>query len=182
MSEENKLNSEEKTEEKPLIILAVHGMPPNDFPRKETLDYFMLHSRLENMPEPPPNMQKQFEELDSRMRNWPRTPENDLYSFTSHELAKELSNQTGHSVVVGFNEFCSPSLDDAFEEAIKQGPNKIIVVTPMMTQGGEHSEKDIPEAIERAKKKNPNIDYSFVWPFNTSKIAAFLAEQIKEYY
>ncbi|GAG77021.1 unnamed protein product, partial [marine sediment metagenome] len=65
-------------------------------------------------------------------------------------------------IVVGFNEFCSPSLDDAFEEAIKQDPEKIIVITPMMTQGGEHSEKDIPEAIERAKKKNPNIKFSFV--------------------
>jgi hypothetical protein len=52
----------------------------------------------------------------------------------------------------------------------------------MMTQGGEHSEKDIPEAIERAKKKNHDILFSFVWPFNTSKIATFLAEQIKEYY
>ena len=163
----------------------MHGMPPADFPQKETLDYFMLHSRLENMPgpqPPPPQMQQQFEELDNKMRNWPRTQKNDLYSYTSHELAEVLSNQTGHSVVVGFNEFCSPSLDDAFEEAIKQNPDKIIVVTPMMTQGGEHSEKDIPEAIERAKKKNPNINYSFVWPFNNSKIAAFLAEQIKEYY
>jgi len=166
-----------------VIILAMHGMPPSDFPQKETLDYFMLHSRLENMPGPPPPvMQQQFEELDSKMRNWPRTHENDLYSYTSNKLAEILSNQTGHNVVVGFNEFCSPSLDDAFEEAIKQEPNKIIVVTPMMTQGGEHSEKDIPEAIERAKKKNPNINYSFVWPFNNSKIAAFLAEQIKEYY
>ncbi len=166
-----------------VIILAMHGMPPSDFPQKETLDYFMLHSRLENMPgSPPPKMQQQYKELDSKMRIWPRTQENDLYSFTSHKLAAVLSNQTGHSVVVGFNEFCSPSLDDAFEEAIKQNPDKIIVVTPMMTQGGEHSEKDIPEAIERAKKKNPNIKFSFVWPFNNSKIAAFLAEQIKDYY
>ena len=168
---------------KTVIILAMHGMPPNDFPQKETLDYFMLDSRLENMPgPPPPNMQQQFEELDSKMRNWPRTHENDLYSYTSNELAAVLSSETGHRVVVGFNEFCSPSLDEAFEEAIKQDPDKIIVITPMMTQGGGHSEKDIPEAIERAKKKNPNIKFSFVWPFNNSKIATFLAEQIKEYY
>jgi sirohydrochlorin cobaltochelatase len=167
---------------KVVIILAMHGMPPNDFPQKETLDYFMLHSRLENMPgPPPPTMQQQFEELDSKMRKWPRTQENDQYSFTSNKLAAALSKQTGHSVVVGFNEFCSPSLDEAFEEAIQLNPDKIIVVTPMMTQGGEHSEKDIPEAIERAKKKNPTIKFSYVWPFNISKIAAFLSEQIKDY-
>ncbi len=165
-----------------VIVLAMHGMPPNDFPQKETLNYFMLHSRLENMPgPPPPPMQQQFEELDSKMRNWPRTQENDQYSFTSNKMAAELSKQTGYSVVVGFNEFCSPSLDEAFEEAIKLNPDKIIVVTPMMTQGGEHSEKDIPEAIERAKKKSPTIEFSYVWPFNITKIAAFLSEQIKDY-
>lgn len=166
-----------------VILLAMHGMPPADFPQKETLDYFMLHSRLENMSEsPPPQMQQQYEELDNKMRNWPRTKENDPYSFTSYELATILSKQTGYRVVVGFNEFCSPSLDDAFEEAIKQDPNKIIVITPMMTQGGEHSEKDIPEAIERAKKRSSNIEFSYVWPFDSSKIATFLAEQIKDYY
>ncbi|MBY9013001.1 MAG: hypothetical protein KGD70_11570 [Candidatus Lokiarchaeota archaeon] len=166
-----------------VIILAMHGMPPNDFPQKETLDYFMLHSRLENMPgPPPPKMQQQYEELDSKMRNWPRTQENDQYYLTSNEIAATLSNQTSHSVIVGFNEFCSPSLDEAFEESLQLTPDKIIVITPMMTQGGEHSEKDIPEAIERAKKKNHTTEFSYVWPFNINKIAAFLAEQIKEYY
>jgi sirohydrochlorin cobaltochelatase len=107
-------------------------------------------------------MQQQYEELDSKMRNWPRTQENVQYYLTSNEIAAALSNQTSYSVVVGFNEFCSPSLDEAFEEAIQLTPDKIIVVTPMMTQGGEHSEKDIPEAIERAKKKNSNIEFSYV--------------------
>jgi len=131
---------------------------------------------------PPPKIQQQYEELDRKMRNWPRTQENDQYFLTSNEIAAALSNQTSYSVVVGFNEFCSPSLDEAFEEAIQLTPVKIIVVTPMMTQGVEHSEKDIPKAIERAKKKNSNIEFSYVWPFNINKIAAFLAEQIKEYY
>lgn len=165
-----------------VIVLAMHGMPPNDFPQKETLDYFMLHSRLENIPgPPPPQMQQQYEELERKMRNWPRTRENDPYYYTSAEIADALSNQTSYSVVIGFNEFCSPSLDDAFDEAIKQEPTKIIVITPMMTQGGEHSEKDIPEAIERAKKKNSSIKFSYVWPFDISKIATFLAKQMKDY-
>lgn len=168
---------------KTIIVLAMHGMPPNNFPQKETLDYFMLHSRLENMPGPSPlQMQQQFEELDRKMRNWPRTQENDPYSFASREMADILSNQTGNEVVVGFNEFCFPSLDEAFEQAVKLNPEKIIVITPMMTRGGEHSEKDIPEAIERAEKKNPGIEFSYVWPFNINNIVKFLAEQIKEYY
>ena len=166
-----------------VIILAMHGMPPSDFPQKETLDYFMLHSRMENMPGPPPPvMQQQYEELDNKMRNWPRTQDNDSYFYASNELAEEISSQTGYNVIVGFNEFCSPSLDDAFDAASKDDSEKIIVITPMMTRGGEHSEKDIPETIERARKKFPNIQFSYVWPFNISKVAAFLAEQIQEYY
>ncbi|HUW90999.1 MAG TPA: CbiX/SirB N-terminal domain-containing protein [Candidatus Nanopelagicaceae bacterium] len=166
-----------------VIILAMHGMPPNDFPQKETLDYFMLHSRIENMPGPPPSvMQQQYEELDKKMRNWPRTQENDSYYHASNELAEGISKQTGYKVIVGFNEFCSPSLDEAFVAASKDGSEKIIVITPMMTRGGEHSEKDIPEAIERTRKKFPNIQFSYVWPFNISKVAAFLAEQIRDHY
>ena len=163
-----------------VIILAMHGMPPSDFPQKETLDYFMLHSRMENMPGPPPPvMQQQYEELDNKMRNWPRTQDNDSYFYSSNELAEEISSQTGYNVIVGFNEFCSPSLDDAFDAASKDDFEKIIVITPMMTRGGEHSEKDIPEAIERARKKFPNTQFSYIWPFNISKVAAFLAEQIQ---
>ncbi|MHA1235814.1 MAG: sirohydrochlorin chelatase [Promethearchaeota archaeon] len=166
-----------------VIILAMHGMPPSDFPQKETLDYFMLHSRMENMPgSPPPAMQQQYEELDNKMRNWPRTQKNDPYFYASNELAEEISSQIGYNVIVGFNEFCSPSLDDAFDAASKEDSEKIIVITPMMTRGGEHSEKDIPEAIERARKKFPDIQFSYVWPFNISKVAAFLAEQIQEHY
>ncbi len=166
-----------------VIILAMHGMPPSDFPQKETLDYFILHSRLENMPGPPPPvMEQQYEELDNRMRNWPRTQDNDSYFYASNELAEELSSQTGYKVIVGFNEFCSPSLEEAFDAASKVGSEKIIVITPMMTRGGEHSEKDIPEAIERARKKFPNTQFSYVWPFNISKVATFLGEQIQEHY
>jgi sirohydrochlorin cobaltochelatase len=166
-----------------VIILAMHGMPPNDFPRKETIDYFMLHSRIENIPgSPPPNMQKQYEELDNKMRNWPRTLENDPYFQASHELAEKISKQTDYSVIVGFNEFCSPSLDDAFEKAGSQNPEKVIIITPMMTRGGEHSEKDIPEAIDRARKKFPRIQFTYIWPFNSTKVAAFLADQIQDFH
>jgi len=166
-----------------VIVLAMHGMPPSDFPQKETLDYFMLHSRLENMPEPPPPaIQQQYEELDRKMRNWPRTQENDPYSFASVEIAEALTSQTGYPVSVGYNEFCAPSLDEAFAAAMIMNPEKIIVITPMMTRGGEHSEKDIPEAIERAKKKKPNIAFSYVWPFDMKEIASFLVEQLKRYF
>lgn len=165
---------------KHVIVLAMHGMPPNDFPRKETMEYFMLTSKLENTSGPTaPNLQQRYLELDKKMRDWVRTPENDPYYYASNELAEHLSKDTSCSVMVGFNEFCSPSLDDAFDKAARVNPEEIIIITPMMTRGGEHSEKDIPEAIERAKSKFSEILFTYVWPFNLSEVASFLSEQIK---
>jgi sirohydrochlorin cobaltochelatase len=165
---------------KRVIILAMHGMPPNDFPQKETMEYFMLHSRLENMSgPPPPNLQQKYKDLDKKMRQWARTPENDPYFYASNELAEHLSHRAECPVIIGFNEFCSPSLDDAFEEAGKGNPEKIIIVTPMMTRGGEHSEKDIPEAVERAKEKYSKILFEYIWPFDLMEVASFLEKQIR---
>ena len=113
------------------------------------------------------------------MRRWTRTPENDPYFYASNELAEHLSHRAECPVVVGFNEFCSPSLDDAFDEVARGNPEKIIIITPMMTRGGEHSEKDIPEAIERAKEKYSKILFEYIWPFDLMEVASFLETQIR---
>ena len=36
-------------------------------------------------------------------------------------------------VIVGFNEFCAPDLATAFEQAVGQRAERVIVVTPMLT-------------------------------------------------
>jgi sirohydrochlorin ferrochelatase len=50
----------------------------------------------------------------------------------------------------------------------------------MMTRGGEHSEKDIPAAIRRARERHSGIEAIYVWPFNVSQVAQFLATQISK--
>lgn len=52
----------------------------------------------------------------------------------------------------------------------------------MMTQGGEHSEVDIPAAIQRARKKFPTITFTYLWPFDVNEVAYFLANIIKKNY
>jgi len=48
--------------------------------------------------------------------------------------------------VVGFNEFCAFCLVEAIDQAAAQGANKVNVITTIiMTQGGEHSENDMPK-------------------------------------
>jgi sirohydrochlorin ferrochelatase len=47
-----------------------------------------------------------------------------------------------------------------------------------MTRGGEHSEVDIPAAIERARARHPGVAFVYVWPFETAAVARFLAAQV----
>jgi sirohydrochlorin cobaltochelatase len=83
-------------------------------------------------------------------------------------------------VLVGFNEFCAPSLDDALEQAIAQGAEKVVVVTPMMTRGGEHAQRDIPAAIQRVQERHPRVPIVYAWPFASVDVASFLAARIAD--
>jgi sirohydrochlorin cobaltochelatase len=164
---------------KTVIVLAMHGAPPRDFPRREMGEFFGLHARVghtagsgESEPE------RRYAELHAKMRSWPRSAQNDRFWAASHELADHLSRVTGNEVVVGFNEFCGPDLDEALEQAVAQDVERVIVVTPMMTRGGEHAEVDIPAAVGRAKERHPEIPMTYVWPFDFGQVAQFLAEQI----
>lgn len=61
--------------------------------------------------------------------------------------------------MVGYNEFCAPSLEETFEEAAKQEAERVIVITNMLTQGVDHAEIDIPAAIQQARQKFPRISF-----------------------
>lgn len=166
---------------KTVIILAMHGAPPNDFPRRETMELFGLHSRLEHVSEMErAALEQRHEELEAKMRAWPRTPQNDPFHAGSLELAQSLSRAIDLEVITGFNEFCAPSLGEAIVQAVEREAERVILITPMMTRGGEHSEVDIPNAVERAKERFPGIEIIFVWPFDVVQVAQFLASQITE--
>lgn len=163
-----------------VIVLAMHGAPPNDFPRDETRELFSLHQRLAQ-PEVPgrEELQKRHDELEAKMRAWPRTAENDPFYAGSMALAAELGSQSGTHVIVGFNEFCGPSLDEALDQAAESGAGRVAVITPMLTRGGEHAEKDIPSAVEVARKRHPGVEFDYLWPFELSEVAQFLAAQVR---
>ncbi len=160
-----------------VIVLAMHGMPPADFPRKELGDWKTLHSQLSAGHEGKDVIVKRYQELDDKIRNWPRTRENDLYFFASKEIAEALTKTSGLEVILGFNEFCAPSLDQALDDACRK-TGSVTVITPMMTRGGSHSECDIPEAIRKAKANHPSVEFNYVWPFDVGGIARFLTEQM----
>ena len=167
---------------KTIIVLAMHGAPPNDFPKNEIGELFGLHARLESSSGPErATLERRHEELEAKMRIWPRSIQNDPFHAGSLELAGRLRLATELEVITGFNEFCAPTLDDAFDLAIKQGAERVVVITPMMTRGGEHSETDIPKAIKRTQELHPNIEIVFAWPFDVTQVAQFLANQAADF-
>ncbi|MFW9964043.1 MAG: CbiX/SirB N-terminal domain-containing protein [Candidatus Sifarchaeia archaeon] len=164
------------------ILLAMHGSPPKDFPRSELMEFFKLHMVLDHDDSGIPQAKRlKHDELENKIRKWPRSSANDPFWEASRRLAEELSRITGKNVFVGFNDFCNPSIDDALEEVVLSGSNDVVVITPMMTPGGEHSEVDIPGSIQRAQERHPRVTFRYAWPFELASVARFLAEQISNH-
>lgn|SRR5574341_173852 len=167
---------------KTCLVLAMHGAPPNDFPKGELGEYFGLKSRLEmggGMKNPA--MEERYKLLNDKISLWPRTAENDPFWAGSQMLAQDLKKATGLEVILAFNDFCSPSLEEGLEKAISSGAEKLIVITTMMTKGGEHSEVEIPAAIQKVQAGHPQVKIVFAWPFEPSDVASFLAQQIQRF-
>lgn len=166
---------------KQIIVLAMHGAPPSDFPQEEMAEFFGLYSRLEHGGGPQRHaLEKRCDELHAKMRAWPRTPQNDRFWAASLALSQHLSQAAACEVVVGFNEFCAPSLDEALDQTVTRGADRVVVVTPMMTRGGEHAETEIPAAVRRALERHPHVQMHYAWPFETPDVAQFLAAQVKK--
>jgi sirohydrochlorin cobaltochelatase len=173
---------------KKVVLLVMHGVPPRDFPHAEAGEYFRLHGEFGEDhggpitgPDARADARLRYAELDRKMRRWPRTPENDPFHAGSYRLAERLHQATGLDVIVAFNEFCGPSVEEALGQAASNGAGKIVAITPMMTPGGEHSEVDIPNAIERARRNHPQVEFAYAWPFDEEEIAGFLAAQVNRF-
>lgn len=167
---------------KTFIILTMHGAPPNDFPKRELGEYFSLHMQIENNPQRVDETQRQrYVELDGRVRTWPRTAANDPFHASSQTMAARLETETGLTTLACFNEFCDPSLSDAVHTAVDGGARRIVVITPMMTGGGEHAEVDIPEEIERLRDEFPDVELIYAWPFEPDTVTKFLSNQVQRF-
>jgi len=162
---------------KTVIVLAMHGSLPHDFPRAELGEFFALHARYEAS-EPGVPLDR-YTSLEDKLRRWPRTPDNDPFHAASYELAQVLSQECSLEVIVGFNEFCAPDMETALAQAVEQGAGRIIVVTTMMTRGGEHAEREITLAVARGRQSYPDVEIIYAWPFETAAVARFLAGHIQ---
>ena len=103
------------------VVLVMHGVPPRDFPRAEMMELFGLHHRQVHASESEREaLQKRHDQLKEKMRKWPRTSDNDPFYAASIEMAQKLEEILGEKVLVGFNEFCAPKIEEAIGEAVSR--------------------------------------------------------------
>jgi len=163
--------------DKEAVVLIGHGAAAADTPRTLVAELKRLEGERQARGEA--GMSPREAELDRQVRGWPRTPETDPYKSGVEQIAKALAPKLGgRRLIVAYNEFCAPSVEDAVEGLIEEGCARIRLVSTMYTRGGVHAEREIPELARRARLKHPGVEVEYAWPFDADFIASFLAEQL----
>ncbi len=154
------------------VVLVGHGSAPLDAPRGLVGRLRALEAERRSSGSP---VSADELELEARVRNWHRTPENDPYKAGMDAIAERLRARVGR-VVVAYNEFCAPSLDQAIGALVRDGIREITVVTTMLTPGGVHSEVEIPDAVRALQIGHPGVTIRYAWPIDLDAIAGLLAD------
>ncbi len=159
------------------LVFIGHGGVPIDFPREELAEL----KRLEGARRGGAPISAREEELENKLRHWPRTPESDPYQRGFERLAEALRFQTAAPVYVAYNEFCAPSVVEAVAEAIGDGYDDLTLLTSMITPGGSHAAGEIPELVTLCRKRFDGVRIRYAWPFDPELVASFLAQHLVDF-
>lgn len=161
------------------VVLVGHGGVPKDFPREELTKLKGLEVKRRVTGAPPTAEEI---ELETRIRRWPRTAQNDPYQTGLETLAAHLKTSlNGDLFAIAYNEFCAPTVEEAVEELIAAEATDITVVPSMFTPGGSHSELEIPDTLRHLRVKHPAVDIRYAWPFDLNQVASMLAGQLRRF-
>lgn len=161
------------------VILVGHGGIPKGCPQELVTRLKRLEGqrRAAKMPASAEEI-----ELDTKIRQMPRTPETDPYQSGLEAVAAQLKATLGDVLfAVAYNEFCAPTLEASVEELVQKGATHITVTTTMFTPGGSHSEVEIPEILDDLRPQYPGVELRYAWPFDLQLVASTLAEQVKRF-
>lgn len=162
------------------VVLIGHGAPATDCPPQLIGELMGLEWGGPSAGRGHGDAGARAAELDAAIRDWPRHPNNDPYKAGLERLAEALRPLlAAPRFAVGYNEFCRPSIGEAISEVIRQGASRVLVLPSMLTPGGVHSERDIPQAVEAARQAHPGVTIEYLWPFDLREIAALLASQVR---
>ena len=161
---------------KKAVILIGHGGLPSDIPKEIVENFMKVHKA--RVRSGTPITSKEIE-LDSTIRNWERTPESDPYKSGLEKLASHLAPKLeGFVLKTAYNEFCYPSIEQAADVLAEKDITEVILITTMITPGGSHSEREIPEEVEALRLKYPNVNYQYAWPYDLGIFSNLLADHI----
>lgn len=174
-----------RQEGKLAVVLAGHGVPATDCPPRLIGELMALqwgmgpqaggHGHVAEATSP------RVEELEAKIRDWPRDAHNDPYKVGLERLAALLKPLLPADLLeIGYNEFCSPSIPEALERVIGKGASRVLVISTMLTPGGVHSEVDVPRHIESVRKKHPGVRIDYLWPYDLNQVARLLAGQVQQ--
>ena len=164
-------------DKKEAVVLIGHGGSASDTPRALISELKRLEGERQSRKELA--MSPREAELDKQVREWPRTPETDPYKYGVEAIAQALAPKlSGRRLVVAYNEFCAPSVEDAIEALVDEGVGRILLISTMFTRGGIHAEFEIPAIVLETRKKNPQVKVDYAWPYDPGFIADFLAAQL----
>jgi sirohydrochlorin cobaltochelatase len=164
-------------ENKEAVVLIGHGGSASDTPRALVSELKRLEG--ERQARKRLTMSPREAELDKQVREWPRTPETDPYKYGVEAISRALAPKLhGRRLVVAYNEFCAPSVEDAIEGLVSEGYERILLISTMFTRGGIHAEFEIPAIALATRKKHPRVAVEYAWPYEPEFIADFLAAQL----
>lgn len=161
-----------------VVVLVGRGAPPADLPRSE---YLRLRSlELDRITEEEP-VSAEEEALDQAIRDWPRTEGTDSYRAGLESLARALGRElTGARVVVAYERYCAPTLEQAVGELIDQGVLKITVVPTLLVAGGSRADVSIPDKVARLRAEYPELDLDYAWPFGVERVARMIRDHLAD--
>ena len=152
------------------VVLAVHGVPPSDWPQQNRA-----------LSEP---MERQDHRISKGVRLRPSTPENDAFSAETEELAQRVKEKGGYDILeVGHNEFGGQSVAEAIEKVIAQGARRVIVVPTMFTKGGIQIEGDTSRTVTALQEEHPEVEIIYTQPpFDPNRQADLIISMIREHH
>lgn len=161
------------------IILVGHGGVPKDYPQELVTRLKRLEAQRRSAGAPPTSEEI---ELDQRIRRWPRSAQTDPYQTGLELLANRLRPfLNGVPLALAYNEFCSPTLEEAVSELVGAGVQEITVLSSMFTPGGAHSELEIPDTLQRLRAQYPLVTLRYAWPFDLTMVCSMLAEHLRRF-
>ncbi len=162
---------------KEAVILIGHGGVPTDAPRDKIAELKRLEAARQARGEL--RMSEREAELDTEIRNWPRTAESDPYKAGLEAVASRLRKRLApRRLAIAYNEFCAPSVEQAVADLAAEGFQRILLVTTMFTPGGSHSDRELPKLLELLRHDHPGVQIDYLWPFDLDQVADFLLRHI----